>query len=211
MNSILFYRVMAKTYDLLDVIYFRNKNRSPRKVVNDRIGRYDKILDLCTGTATNAINIATNHPGTKVVGVDISNDMLRVAKDKIRKNNLGNIRIYEMDATELGFKSGCFDKILISLVLHELEDNLAGRMITEAVRVLADDGEIIVTEWEPSSSISKKIIFAPIHFLEPKPYRTFIKKDMYTYFAKFGLKVEGYYHTDYSKVLVLKKLQKSRI
>ena len=66
MNSKVFYKIMAKFYDLLDVVYFRNYDRSPRKVVNDRIKENDKILDLCTGTATNAINIASHFPGTKV-------------------------------------------------------------------------------------------------------------------------------------------------
>ncbi len=56
-----------------------------------------------------------------------------------------------------------------------------------------------------SDSLIRRIIFAPIHFLEPKPYKRFIKKDMYEYFGKYGLSVERYYHTDYSRVLVLKK------
>ena len=209
MNSKVFYKIMAKFYDLLDVVYFRNYDRSPRKVVNDRIKENDKILDLCTGTATNAINIASHFPGTKVLGIDMSKEMLGVAKRKIIEKGIRNIRLYEMDATSLKFKSGCFDKVLISLVLHELEDDLAESMISEAMRVLSDDGEIIVTEWETSRSLLRKLIFAPIHFLEPKPYRTFIKKDMYHYFRKFGLRIDGFYHTDYSKVLVLKKIEKA--
>ena len=58
MSSIAFYQVISKVYDLLDVTYFRNKERSPRKAVLERIGDGDRVLDLCTGTATNAINIA---------------------------------------------------------------------------------------------------------------------------------------------------------
>ena len=122
MNSIFFYRTMAKVYDLLDVIYFRDYDHSPRKITNDRIRSRDKVLDLCTGTATNAMNLAGQNPGTKVVGIDISKDMLRVAKVKVKRSGLGNIRLYKMDATDLKFRKRCFDKILISLVLHELED-----------------------------------------------------------------------------------------
>ena len=58
MNSVLFYKAMSGFYDLLDVIYFRKYDTSPRKVVNEAIKDYDKILDLCTGTGTNAVNIA---------------------------------------------------------------------------------------------------------------------------------------------------------
>ena len=115
MNSIVFYRMMAKVYDLLDVIYFRDYDHSPRKITNDRIRSRDKILDLCTGTATNAMNLAGQNPGTKVVGIDLSKEMLKVAKVKVKRSGLGNIRLYQMDATDLKFRKGCFDKILISL------------------------------------------------------------------------------------------------
>ena len=48
---------MSGFYDLLDVIYFRKYETSPRKVVNESIKPGDKILDLCTGTGTNAVNL----------------------------------------------------------------------------------------------------------------------------------------------------------
>ena len=98
-----------------------------------------------------------------------------------------------------------FDVVLISLVLHELEDDLAGRLIREAKRVLKEDGRIIVTEWERPRKASQRVLFAPVAMLEPKPYGTFIRTDMYRYFEDRGLKVDEYIHCDYSRVLVLKK------
>lgn len=207
MNSNLFYRVISNVYDLLDVIYFRNYDSSPRKAVFDRINGNEKILDLCTGTATNAINIAKKNPNTKIAGIDLSRNMLKVAQNKINKAKLKNIKLYRMDATQLKFKSKYFDKILLSLVLHELDEELAEKVILEAKRVLKDNGEIIVTEWEPSRQLLKKILFAPIHCLEPKPYRRFIKKNLYAYFEQYGLKIEQYKHCDYTKVVVLKKIK----
>lgn len=132
--------------------------------------------------------------------------MLKVAQNKIRKNRLKNIRLFEMDATHLKFKSNCFDKILISLVLHELDEVFAAKIITEANRVLKDSGEIIITEWEPSKQLFKKILFAPIHYLEPKTYRKFIKTDLYSYFKKCGLIVQEDIHCDYTRVITLKKI-----
>ena len=141
-----FYKIISKGYDLLDVIYFRNFKKSPRKAVLDRIYKNEKVLDLCTGTATNAITIAKKKTNAKIVGIDLSKDMLKVAQNKIRKKGLKNIRVFQMDATHLKFKSNCFDKILISLVLHELDEELAAKIITEANRVLKDSGELIITE-----------------------------------------------------------------
>ena len=205
MDSIFLYKILAGIYDLLDVVYFRDEEHSPRRSVLEKIRDKDIVLDLCTGTATNALSIARKRPDTKVVGIDLSKDMLRVAKDKLRRSGLQNVRLYRMDATDMKFKSGRFDKILISLVLHEMEEELAAKVITEAKRVLKDDGEIVITEWEPSERLSRKILFMPIHLLEPKPYRSFIKKDLYAYFGALGLKIVSYEHCDYSKVVVLKR------
>ncbi len=135
MNSVLFYKFMSGFYDLLDVIYFRKYETSPRKVVNKSINPGDKILDLCTGTGTNAVNIAKRDKSVVVRGVDISKDMLIIAKSKAKKENLSNTKFFLMDATNMKFKDKCFDKILLSLVLHETDEELAGRMITEAIRV----------------------------------------------------------------------------
>lgn len=205
MNSKLFYKVMSGFYDLLDVIYFRKYETSPRKVVYEAIEKTDVVLDLCTGTATNLTAIAKKNPDAKVIGIDLSRDMLTIAASKVRKENLTNVRLYRMDAANMKFKEECFDKVLLSLVLHETEEDLAAGIIKEAVRVLKPNGEIIITEWERSEELIKKIVFFPIEALEPKSYRSFVVKDLYSYFEMFGLKVIEEIHCDYSKVLRLKK------
>ena len=206
MKSEVFYKTMSKFYDLVDIIYFRNYNNSPRKVVLETIENGDSVLDLCTGTATNALKIAKTNAQSKVIGIDLSKDMLGIAREKAHKADISNIKLYCMDATILGFKDKCFDKILLSLGLHEIDDDLAENIIIEAKRVLKDYGEIIITEWERSKKWFNKILFLPIEVLEPKPYKSFISKDLKTYFEKYGLTVKSEKHCDYSKVLILKKI-----
>ena len=46
---------MSEFYDLIDIVYFRDYDNSPRKVVFESIGNEEKVLDLCTGTATKCI------------------------------------------------------------------------------------------------------------------------------------------------------------
>lgn len=206
MNSVLFYKAMSRVYDLLDVIYFRKYDTSPRRVVNEAIKDNDKILDLCTGTGTNAVNIAKKNTSVKIVGVDLSKEMLAVAKFKIEKEKLLNIELFQMDATDMSFEDNCFDKVLLSLVLHEMDEGVAASIINEAIRVLKPDGEIMITEWERSRKLLQKVIFFPIEALEPKPYKTFVVKNLYSYFEAFGLTVIEEIHCDYSKVLKLKKM-----
>jgi ubiquinone/menaquinone biosynthesis C-methylase UbiE len=81
-----------------------------------------KILDICTCTAANAIEVAKHNINAKFVGIDISKEMLHIAKKKISKIRIINIKLCKMDATKTAFKDGSFDVILISLVLHEILD-----------------------------------------------------------------------------------------
>ena len=206
MKMNLFYKIIAAVYDLIDIIYFRNYEKSPRKAVLETISDHDRILDLCTGTETNAIDIAKAKKNVQIVGIDLSDSMLKVAKNKVASDGLRNIKLYHMDAAQLKFKDHCFDKILLSLVLHELDEELAGKVIMEAKRVLKNDGEIIITEWETSQQFFKRLLFMPLHFLEPKSYHKFIKKDLYSYFEKYGLRIRKVDHCDYTKVVVLEKM-----
>ena len=125
------YKILAKIYDLLDTIYFRKKKTSPRQAVVELLSRDDlMILDICTGTATNAINIAKSFKSTKVIGIDVSKDMLLIAKKKINRSNVDNMDLQLMNATNLKFKSNEFDCVIISLVLHEMRKNLAEQILS---------------------------------------------------------------------------------
>ena len=159
MKSALFYKTMSKFYDLLDVIYFGKYDTGPRRVVNEAIEDNDNILDLCTGTGTNAVNIAKKNASVKIVGIDISNNMLAVAKSKLKKGKLLNVEFFLMDAGEMSFENESFDKVLLSLVLHEMEEEIAASIINEAIRVLKPNGEILITEWERSRSFFEKLFF----------------------------------------------------
>lgn len=200
----LFYRLFARFYDLLDITYFRNYEKSPRKVLLDAISENDRVLDLCTGTATNAIRIASAKQVQQIVGVDLSDEMLSVARGKIKKAGLKNIELLQMDATHLDFREHSFDKILLSLVLHEVDESVANQILAEAKRVLKPDGEILLTEWEPCGHFLQRLLFLPISLLEPRPYRSFIKKDLPSYFESLGLRVQSVKHCNYSQVLCLK-------
>ena len=207
MDSKLFYKAMSGFYDLIDIVYFRDYENSPRKAVFESIGNTEKVLDLCTGTATNALKIAELKPLSEVIGIDLSKDMLKIAQGKAERSKVPNIKLYHMDATNMRFHDKFFDKILLSLVLHEVEEDLAEKILAEAKRVLKDDGDIIVTEWEKSRKLFCRAVFLPIEFLEPKPFKSFIKKDLYRYFERYGLKVVSEVHCDYSRVLNLKKAE----
>ena len=204
------YNLFSKVYDILDVTYFRKDASSPRNAVISIIGDESlKVLDMCTGTATNAIAIAKANKSVTVTGIDISKAMLNIAEKKIEKDNINNAKVYEMDATNMRFNKEVFDVALISLVLHEISYELAGKMILEAKRVLKPNGKLIVVEWEEPHKKLEKLAFYLIKKMEHKEFEDFLKLDMNHYFGKYGFEVKQLTHCDYSKVITLVKEEES--
>lgn len=203
------YKFIAGFYDLLDVIYFRKNDRNPRQAILEFTnGQATKILDICTGTAANALLVAKERPKAKVIGVDLSTDMLKMAKGKIRKSGLPNVEVLQRDATKTHFKSDSFEVVIMALVLHETPTAIAEKMLLEAKRVLKPNGSLIVLEWEQPKNLLKKVLFLPILLLEPKGFRKFLRMDKKRYFKEHGWRVIRQKHCDYSCVYQLKAFEK---
>ena len=202
------YSAISKVYDLLEVLYFRKKERSPREAMIKHIpeGKV-KVLDICTGTATNNILIAEKRKEAQLYGIDISKEMLKIADKKILKKNINNIKNYIMDATNIKFERETFDIVIVSLVLHEIDDKLASNILNEAKRVLKPNGRILVLEWEKPNTLLKNIIFLPILLLEPKGFKEFIQKDFNKYFSEKDLEIEDIEQCDYSRVFIIRALK----
>ena len=94
---------MAKCYDLLDIIYFHDKKNSPRKAVLDAVNRNDTILDLCTGTASMAIQIAKRYPNTKIKtsGLDVGLPDGQMGNSEVGHTNIGAGRIVYQELTRI--------------------------------------------------------------------------------------------------------------
>lgn len=93
------------------------------------------------------------------------------------------------------------------MVLHEIEEELAESILREARRILKKNGRLIITEWEESDSLTKRLLFAPIKVLEPKSFKQFLKKDIPVWLGKLGFEVIDIKNCDYTKVLECKKIE----
>ena len=200
------YKALSGVYDLLDVLYFY-KGLNPRKALVDAIPDSPvNILDMCTGTATNSLQIAKNRSQAKIVGIDISPEMLNIAKAKIQEEKLEGVEVMQADACSTPFSDNSFDFVVLALVLHEIDDGLAKNILQEAYRVLKDTGYLLVLEWEQPTELMKRIKFASIKVLEPKPFKTFITCNKKYYFQKHRFQIIEEKHCDYSCVYKMQKI-----
>jgi demethylmenaquinone methyltransferase/2-methoxy-6-polyprenyl-1,4-benzoquinol methylase len=200
------YGAISKFYGLLDILFFNRKETSPRYGILDFISDEKlKVLEVCIGTAENSIIIAEKRPNTEIIGVDLSKEMLGIAKDNIEKRKIRNIKTLVMDATNMNFDDNYFDVVLISLVLHEVDDNVRYKIMKEAKRVLKIKGKIIIVEWDKPKKIIQKLMFFIIELSEPSWFKEFLKLDIKEYVKKFTLKVLSEKKYDYTRIIEITK------
>lgn len=200
------YSLISKFYVLLDIFYFNKKETNPRYGILDCIpDKKLKILEVCIGTAESSIIIAEKRPNTEIIGIDLSKDMLEIAKQKIDKKGITNIRTAIMDATNMNFENNYFDIVLISLVLHEVDNSIRHKIMKEARRVLKDRGKIIIVEWQKPKKLIQKTLFSIIKLLEPKGFNKFLQLDMIEYVKQYHLKVLSEKKYDYTKIIEMMK------
>lgn len=103
------------------------------------------VLDVCTGTAGVALEIAHQHDG-RIVGLDVSHSMLQAGLSAIEKRNLdGRIQLTQGRAEHLPFPDETFDTVVFTYLLRYVQDPDA--TIRELSRVLKPGGELLSLEF----------------------------------------------------------------
>lgn len=104
-----------------------------------------KILDIATGTADFAIEALKLNPD-EIIGIDISEGMLNVGKEKIKKKGVDNIISLELgDSENLRFETAYFDAYTVAFGVRNFENLEKG--LTEMLRVLKPNGTGVILEF----------------------------------------------------------------
>lgn len=82
----------------------------------------------------------------KIFAIDISKELLKDVRKKIKKENLKNVKVILSKENEIRIESGGVDYCLLSSVVHELENK--GLFFKELKRILDDKGKIGIIDWK---------------------------------------------------------------
>jgi ubiquinone/menaquinone biosynthesis C-methylase UbiE len=103
------------------------------------------LLDL--GTGTGRILEMFGPDLERGLGIDLSLDMLLLARDRLERAGLRHCSVRQGDIYDLAVPAGSFDVVIIHQVLHFLDDG--ARAIREAARVLRPQGRLVVVDFAP--------------------------------------------------------------
>lgn len=104
----------------------------------------DTVLDAGMGPGIYTFAILKNHLLEKIVGIDISEKFVSMAKKKASRGDFRNCEFQTADLETLPFEDHCFDKIICSGVLLLIPDQ--EKALSELYRVLKPEGRIVFVE-----------------------------------------------------------------
>jgi len=102
----------------------------------------EEVLDVATGTGHTAIALAPQ--ARRVVGVDLTPEMVAIAREQARRRGMGNVTFTLADAEALPFPDGAFDVVTCRIAAHHFP--AVDRFCREAARVLRPGGRLVVVD-----------------------------------------------------------------
>ncbi|MEN8615332.1 methyltransferase domain-containing protein [Dehalogenimonas sp. THU2] len=147
--SVAFWRRWARLYDrvvTLSFLPFGGEKHFRRKFVAiAKLNPTDRVLDICCGTGSTTAIIAPEVDQGHVTGVDLSPDMLAVAKKKVVAPWVSFQRA-SVDA--LPFSDNSFDHVICSYGMHEIPKSIRAAALKEVYRVLKPGGKFLTLDYD---------------------------------------------------------------
>jgi demethylmenaquinone methyltransferase/2-methoxy-6-polyprenyl-1,4-benzoquinol methylase len=153
---------ISKKYDFLNHFLSLGIDKIWRKKAVKSLSEVNpkRILDIATGTGDFAIATLKIQP-TEVIGVDISQGMIDVGIEKIKKMNLDNIITLQLgDSENLPFEDNYFDGLTVAFGVRNFENLEKG--LAEMLRVIRVGGKVVILEFSKPKKFPVKQGYAVI-------------------------------------------------
>ena len=136
-NIVKTYRFYAPLYDRLFGAVLEPGRTSMLSSVNDR--QPSSVLEVGVGTG---LTLARYPLKARIVGIDISDEMLEIAKTRAEAISGSNIELFRMDAENIEFADGSFECVVAPYVLSVTPN--PDKLVAEIRRVCAKGGTIYI-------------------------------------------------------------------
>ena len=153
---------IAPEYDKFNYLASMNIDRIWRKRAISALKPFAprKVLDIATGTGDLALLIDKILKPESIIGCDISEGMMQVAREKCRKHGVTNILFEREDCTALTYPSESFDAVTSSFGIRNFQE--LDKALGEMHRVLRKGGHLAILELSTPVKFPMKQLF-PIY------------------------------------------------
>lgn len=157
------------------------RKKMAKEAVNNKTSL---VLDLAAGTADSAIAIIKK--GVKVIGLDISFEMLKFGKNKINQNNIYSAVVGS--GYQIPFKDNTFDSVTCAFGIRNMHDT--ERALKEIYRVIKNNGRVVILEFSLPEGAFKTPYLFYLKKIVPVVSSIFSSRSAYEY---LGSSIEGFY------------------
>ena len=173
---------IAPTYDTLNHRLSWDIDKGWRKKAIKRLLPYapKKMLDIATGTGDFAILAAQMLHPEQLVGADISEGMMEIGRQKVKRMGLDKVISFEkQDCLHLGYQDETFDAVTAAFGIRNFQNLDQG--LSEMCRVLKKGGHLCIVELTTPVSFPMKQLFRIYSGTVLPIYGKLISKDQSAY------------------------------
>jgi arsenite methyltransferase len=146
-----------------------------------------RVLDVACGSGVLLSKIALELPFLDFIGIDLSDAMIEVAKETLKKDPVSNVRLQKLDmfAIDTAFMKNCFDLITFNLALHQLSNETqAIEIINKMLSLLKENGVLFIYDLSRPKTDKIAVWFANRFNTKSGPY--FYQDSLNSYRAAFS-------------------------
>jgi ubiquinone/menaquinone biosynthesis C-methylase UbiE len=165
------YNAAADFYDSSPLSFWGYFGRRTIELLALPVG--SRVLDVCCGSGASALPAAESAgPTGKVVGIDLAQQLLELARGKAVQRNLGNIEFELGDMLSLRFSAESFDAVVCVFGIFFGPD--MAKAVTELWRCVRPGGKLAVTTWGPNLfEPANDAFWCSIKGVRPDLYKSF--------------------------------------
>jgi ubiquinone/menaquinone biosynthesis C-methylase UbiE len=157
--------LLTPLYDTLIRVTLNERAVKQQLIEQGRIAPGMTVVDFGCGTGTLAIMIKRTQPAAHVIGVDVDEKILGIARAKVAAAG-SDVELRHGLVQEVGLAPGSVDRVLTSLVLHHLttEEKLSALRTLHAA--LKPGGELHVLDFGPPHNTLMSLVSAPFRYFD---------------------------------------------
>lgn len=158
---------IAGTYDGLNHGLSLNIDRLWRRKAVRLMKPARHVLDVAIGTADLTIEILRRGKAEQVTGIDLSDQMMAIGKQKVLKCQMSNVRFVHGNAQSMPFENDSFDAVTCAFGCRNFQNLDEG--LREMYRVLKPGGQLIILEFSYPSNRLVRALY-DIYFTRVLPW-----------------------------------------
>lgn len=181
-----FWDSLANRYDEFIDKYAKKTYQESFRLMKLHLSKESRVLEIGTGTGLVAFTIANEVK--HITAIDYSEEMIRVANNKLMESELNNIEFKLSPATGIHYPDQSFDLVIASNIFHLLPE--PEKVLSEISRLIVPKGKVILPTFCHGQNLKTKLMSSLMNLSGFKAENKWSAKQFRQFLQNQGFKVD---------------------